>query len=178
MENPETTYLSFLTERDASSLSTLMISNKERFQRYFPKTLAQNLSVLDSETYIQNKTKESADKTEFTFAIKLKDSDSLAGLMILKDIDRNTQTAELAYCIGNSFEGKGLMTKAIIEVSKIAFSELQLSSLKIIVHQTNTASVRVAEKSGFIWKKTLKNEHTPPGESPLDMELYELERKN
>ena len=40
------------------------------------------------------------------------------------------------------------------------------------------ASIRVAEKTGFIWKKTLQQEYTPPGESTLDMELYELERKN
>ncbi len=174
----ETTYLSFLTKKDATSLSSLMVSNKERFQRYFPKTQAQNLSVLDSETYIKNKAKERTDKTEFTFAIKETTSQLVAGLVILKDIDWNNKEGELAYCIGSNFEGKGLMTKAISEVSKIAFSELQLSTLKIIVHKTNTASIRVAEKTGFIWKKTLLQEYTPPDESPMDMELYELERNN
>ena len=158
------------------SLSKLMVLNKERFQRYFPKTLAQNLSESDSKSYIEKKTQEQKNKTEFTFAIKFENSQSVAGLVILKDIDRDTKTAELAYCIGENFEGKGLMTKAIIEVSKTAFYEFNLSTLKIIVHKTHSASIRVAEKAGFIWKKTLEKEYTPPGESPLDMELYELEK--
>lgn len=174
----ETTYLSYLTEKDAESLSCLMVANKERFQRYFPKTLAQNLSVSDAKSYIKKKTQEQKNKTEFTLAIKETTSQLVAGLVILKDIDWNNKEGELAYCIGENFEGKGLMTKAIIEISKTAFSKIQLSTLKIIVHKTNPASIRVAEKTGFIWKKTLLKEYTPPGELPMDMELYELERKN
>ena len=42
-----------------------------------------------------------------------------------------------------------------------------------IVHVQNKASVRVAEKCGYEWKKTLLKAHTPPKEEPLDMELYE-----
>jgi ribosomal-protein-alanine N-acetyltransferase len=34
-------------------------------------------------------------------------------------------------------------------------------------------SVKVAQNSSFIWKKTLLNEFTPTNELPLDMELYE-----
>lgn len=55
-----------------------------------------------------------------------------------------------------------------------AFDNLNLKTLQIIAHKTNLGSVKVAEKNGFIWKKTLLNEFTPTNEVPLDMELYEL----
>ncbi len=54
------------------------------------------------------------------------------------------------------------------------FSKFDLKTLKIIVHKTNLQSIRVAENCHFTWIKTLENEHAPPGEKPLDMELYEL----
>ena len=52
--------------------------------------------------------------------------------------------------------------------------QLQLNTLQIIVHKDNIGSVKVAKNTNFKWIKTLKNEFTPNGEKPLDMELYEL----
>ena len=48
------------------------------------------------------------------------------------------------------------------------------NSLQIITHKTNLGSCKVAEKSGFLWKRTLINEFTPPIGKPMNMELYEL----
>lgn len=49
-----------------------------------------------------------------------------------------------------------------------------IETLQIIAHKTNVASVKVAEKNNFKWVKTLKEEYTPQGEKPLNMELFEL----
>ncbi|MNT85361.1 hypothetical protein D3C72_2255210 [compost metagenome] len=68
------------------------------------------------------------------------------------------------------------MTKVVKEISNYAFNELTLKTLQIISHRTNFGSVKVAENSGFVWKRTLPNEFTPTNEEPLDMELYELTR--
>ena len=87
-----------------------------------------------------------------------------------------TGQAEFAYCIGEEQEGKGWTTKAVKEVSNYAFNELNLKTLQIISHKTNFGSIKVAENSGFVWKRTLANEFTPTDELPLDMELYELTR--
>jgi ribosomal-protein-alanine N-acetyltransferase len=51
---------------------------------------------------------------------------------------------------------------------------LGLKRLQIIIHKTNTNSINVAERCGFKWQKTLKNEFSTSGKTPLDMELYEL----
>ena len=159
---------------DASKLCHLMKSNSERFQKYFPKTLSQNLTPEDSKAYILRKAVENKNKIEFTFAIKDNLTQNLAGIIILKDIDNTKQEGELAYAMDKRFEGKGWATLAVKELSRYAFETLAQKTLKIITHRTNLGSCKIALKNGYVWQRTLKNEHTPTNGSPLDMELYEL----
>lgn len=94
--------------------------------------------------------------------------------MILKKIDWDKKQGEFAYCIGSQFEGKGLTSFAVAEMTKFAFDELHLKTLQIMAHKTNLGSIKVALNNGFVWQRTALNEFTPTNESPLDMELYEL----
>ncbi len=159
---------------DAATLFEIMSVNSERFRRYFPKTLGQNLSESDSKDFIQRKQKENADQSEFTWGIRDGSNSKVVGLLILKELKWNKGIGEFAYCIDESYEGRGWISQIVKETSRYAFEILKLKTLQIIAHPTNKASVRVAEKCGFKWQKTLKASHTPPGENPLDMELYEL----
>lgn len=161
---------------DAANLSALMVANAERFQRFFPKTLDQNSSPEASEAYILRKAKEISSRIKFTYAIREVVSEQVAGLVILKEIAWERKQGELAYCIGSEYNGKGWVTQTIKEVSAHAFENLGLETLQIITHQSNIASVQVAKKCGYRWKNTLLKTYTPPGEAPLDMELYELNK--
>jgi ribosomal-protein-alanine N-acetyltransferase len=165
-----------LKPADANQLHQFIVENRDRLARFFIVTLSSNSTVEKSIEYIEVKTKEIQDKINFTFAIRAVESQEIVGLIIIKKIDWTTRIGELAYCIGGNLEGKGLVTKTVAEISEYAFNELELQTLQIIAHKTNLASVKVAEKSGFIWQKTLLNEFTPLNEAPLNMELYELTR--
>jgi ribosomal-protein-alanine N-acetyltransferase len=162
-----------LKHTDANELHLFIIDNAERFRRFFPLTLSCNATVEKSAEYIEIKETEIQQKVNFTFAIREIDSKKIIGLIIIKKIDWTKRIGELAYCIGNNFEGKGLVTKAVKAISNFAYNELGLKTLQIIAHKTNLGSVKVAQNSSFIWKKTLLNEFTPTDEAPLDMELYE-----
>lgn len=174
MQEIESFHIALLDEKDAKSLNELMVSNAKRFKRYFPKTLSGNLTLKDSKLYINTKTAELESNFGFTFAIKEKATDAVAGLIIIKKIDFEIRQAELAYGIGAKHEGKGLITFAVKEISNFAFNELNLNTLQIVSHKTNLGSIKVAVKSGFVWQKTLLKAFTPTNELPLDMELYEL----
>jgi len=165
--------IDYLNETDAEDLCQLMTSNADIFERFFTKTLSQNQSIESSRLYISKKSKEIDSKSEFTFAIRNKNN-AVIGLVILKDIKWDFGEGELAYCLDHHQHGKGLATFATKHVAKFAFDELGLKSLKIFVHKTNLASVRVAEKTGFHWIKTLPKAYQPPNEEFLDMELFEL----
>ncbi|HLV14503.1 MAG TPA: GNAT family N-acetyltransferase [Xanthomarina sp.] len=169
----ETFTLEALKPKDASSLSALMISNGRKFQKYLPNTLEQNLSEKDSKIYISKQNKARKNKTEFTFAVKDKETKEVAGLIILKNINYQLKQGEFAYCIGAAYSGKGWITQSIKAATKFAHEELGLKNLQIIIHKTNTRSIHVAQRCGYTWTKTLNQEHTS-GEVNLDMELYEL----
>tara|TARA_R100001480_G_C4649323_1_gene170622 strand:- start:45 stop:575 length:531 start_codon:yes stop_codon:yes gene_type:complete len=159
---------------DAKSLYQLMRLNYDQFRTYLPVTTSSNESLSASEAYIKRKTKENALQTSLTLALKERSTGEVAGLIILKNIDHSKKQGEFAYCIGEEFWGRGWMSKTVTQMSKHALDNFGIKTFQIITHKTNIASCRVAVKCGFVWKKTLKNEFTPPNGRSLDMELYEL----
>lgn len=169
--------ISALQPNDATGLHGFVRANTGQLQHYLPRTLASNDSIEKTKAYILLKQQEINEKTNFTFAIKNKSTEQIAGLVILKKIDWLARQAELAYCIGSEYEGKGITSQAVKEMTKLAFGQLALETLRIITHKTNTGSIRVAEKNGFTRKAALPNEFTPPGGTPLEMELYELKNE-
>lgn len=163
-----------LKAKDAPHLSQMMIANKKRFTRFFPMTLAQNLSKEASEAFILLKNIEMEYKSEFTFALREREQQNVVGLLILKEIDWKALQGEIAYCIDHNYEGRGWTSIAVSALSQFALNKLGLRKLQILVHRSNKASIRVAMKSGYLWQRTLSKAYTPPEETALDMELYEL----
>ncbi|QLG45179.1 GNAT family N-acetyltransferase [Costertonia aggregata] len=161
-------------EKYAWRICDFTISNSDRLKRFFPKTLEQNLTPDLSDYFVEKKVKQFNKKEEFLFILKEPENRTVVGMVFIKNIDWEIKQAELAYCIGYQYEGKGWTTQAVNTLSNHAFGSLGLTTLQIIVHKTNVGSVKVAQKNGYTWQRTLENEHTPPGENPLDMELYEL----
>ncbi len=159
---------------DAWKICNLCVANEDRLKRFFPKTLEQNLTPTLSQLFVQKKVNQFENKEEFLFTLKESETRQLVSLVYIKELDWNKKQGEFAYCIDYKFEGKGLSKKAVSALSNYAFDTLGLKILQIIVHKDNIASVKVALANNFQWIKTLEKEFTPPGEQPLDMELYEL----
>jgi ribosomal-protein-alanine N-acetyltransferase len=76
------------------------------------------------------------------------DEGELLGRANLKKIDRSTGGAEIGYRIGERYTGRGIATQASAFLIGVA-RELQLRHVDAIVLDTNAASARVLEKSGF-----------------------------
>ncbi|WP_225035865.1 GNAT family N-acetyltransferase [Winogradskyella sp. SM1960] len=161
---------------DAWKICDFVTANEDRLKRYFPKTLAQNLNPTLSKLFVETKVKQFQNKEEFLFTLKHPETRVLAGLIFLKELNWKTKQGEFAYCIGYTFEGQGLTSKAIKQLSQYAIHDLGLETLQIIAHKDNLPSVNVALKNSFKWIKTLVKEFIPVGDEPMDMELYELHR--
>lgn len=170
----DTYYIDAIQEKDAWNLCNLMVANEDRFGQFFPQTLQQNLTPDLSKIFVQKKVKEFNKKEEYLFTLKETETNKLIGLIYIKELDNIKKQGEFAYCISYEFEGKNITTNAVKLLSKYAFEHLDLKTLQIIVHKSNKASIKVAENCDFRWQKTLIKGFTPPGENPLDMELYEL----
>ncbi len=161
-------------EGDAWKICNLMVANADRFKWYFPKTLEQNLNPTLSQIFVASKLIAFQNKTEFLFTLKYSETRELAGLIYLKKLDWEKRQGEFAYCVGYTFSGRGLATKAIEQLVNYAFNTLKLKTLQIIAHKENKSSIKVAIENRFSWITTLENEFTPKGRKPLDMELYEI----
>ena len=160
--------------KDGWNICNFAVANEDRLKRYFPKTLEQNLTPDLSNHFVSKMVKQFEDKEVFLFTLRENESKKLVGLVYIKEVDWDTKQGEFAYCIDYNVEGKGVMTEAIKQLSDYAFDALGLETLQIISHKSNMGSVKAAENSNFTWVKTLKNEFTPLGGKPLNMELYEL----
>jgi ribosomal-protein-alanine N-acetyltransferase len=169
----DTYYIDTIHEKYTWRICDFCAINEERLKRFFSKTLEENLTPDLSKYFVERKIKAFENKAEFLFVMKEKENHTVTGLIYLKALDWQKKQGELAYVIGYQVEGKGYMTEIVNAISNWAFEVLHLKTLQIISHKSNIGSVRVAEKCGFIWQKILLAEHTPPGENPLDMELYE-----
>ncbi|WP_298555791.1 GNAT family N-acetyltransferase [uncultured Algibacter sp.] len=167
-------YISPIHPKDGWSICNFAVANEDRLKRYFPKTLEQNLTPDLSKIFVEKKVKRFDSKEEFLFTLKQNESHKIIGLVYIKALDWGKKRGEFAYCIDYNFEGKGLTTEAVKLLSDYAFENLGIETLQIISHKKNIGSLKVAENNNFTWIKTLKNEFTPPGEAPLNMELYEL----
>ncbi|WP_298532440.1 GNAT family protein [uncultured Algibacter sp.] len=170
-------YISPIHPKDGWSVCNFAVANEDRLKRYFPKTLEQNLTPDLSNIFVEKKVKQFSTKEEFLFTIKQNESHNIVGLVYIKEVDKAKKQGEFAYAIDYTVEGKGLMTKSIEALSDYAFESIGLETLQIIVHKSNIGSLKVAEKNNFTWIATLHNKFTPPGEDPLNMELYELYHK-
>lgn len=170
----DTIHIQPIHEKDAWSLCNFAVSNEHRMKRFFPITLEQNLTPDLSKRFVSIKVKEFAHNEEYLFTVKPKEGSAIIALVYIKELDWSAKQGELAYCVDYNSEGQGITTKVVKALSQYAFDKLHLERLQITVHKGNIGSVRVAEKCQFIWQRTLEKEFAPPGEPPLDMELYEL----
>lgn len=163
-----------IEEKDAWKLCDFISINSDRLKRFFPITLQQNLTPTLSQIFVELKVKQFAAKEEFLFKLKDKEHRKIVGLVYIKELNWQIKQGELAYCIGYQYEGKGYTTQAVNALTEYAIKILGLSTLQIIAHKSNVSSIKVAEKCGYLWRRTLLKAFAPPGEDKLDMELYEM----
>ncbi len=159
--------------KDAWRLCDFVVSNSERLKDYFPNTLKANLTPTLAELFVDQKVKEFQNNEEYLFTVKENTNRTIIALIYLKELQKMPKQGEFAYCISYRYEGRGLITKIVSKLTNWAFTDAGLTTLQIIVHKGNIASIKVAEKNNFVLKETLEREHQVSNGAWVDMELYE-----
>lgn len=167
--------IALLKDTDAWKICNFIVSNEERFRKYLPVTVAQNLDPTLSRIFVDAKLKGIKKQEEFLYTIKTNPSRLLIGLVYLKNIDLDKKQAEFAYAMDYRHTGKGIISFTIKRLITDFNKEMGIKTFQIIVNEENKGSIRVAEKCQFKWIKTLPKVFEPPGKPAMDMELYQLE---
>ena len=116
------------------------------------------------------------DGNEITFAIRIKKSETLIGILGFNNIEWKNQLAEYFIGIGNpAFWNQGYGSEATQMAVHYAFQELNLHRLQITVFEYNQRAISVYEKSGFV-KEGIFREFILRDGKRYDMYLYGLLR--
>jgi [ribosomal protein S5]-alanine N-acetyltransferase len=95
------------------------------------------------------------------------------GFKLKHDIYR--RSAEVGYWLGESYWGKGIVSKALAAIKEYAFTNFDLVRLSATVFEWNKASARVLEKNGFSLEGRLIKSITKNGNT-VDSLLYAITR--
>ncbi|MGE5627540.1 MAG: GNAT family N-acetyltransferase [Solirubrobacterales bacterium] len=93
----------------------------------------------------------------YRWAIILKETGECIGQIAYFLVDSKNHFAEIEYCIGRSFQKKGLATEAAKAVIIFGFDEINLHKVQICHKAMNIASRKVIEKCGLIYEGTLRD---------------------
>lgn len=91
------------------------------------------------------------------------------GLELFNDV--YFQSAAIGYWLAEEYWGRGIMTRAVIAFTQYAFETYGIIRIFANVFQSNPASCRVLEKSGYILEGRLKKSVNKNGRI-LDQFLY------
>ena len=88
-------------------------------------------------------------KDQYRWAIILKSSNENIGHISFCRMYEDIQTAEIEYCIGKGFWGRGIVTEALDAFIKHTFQNTSVCKLEAYHRQENPGSGRVLQKSGL-----------------------------
>lgn len=158
---------------DSLAYHELVKRNADRLRDYFPKSKLAAESKLKSLELIESYIEKSKNNEMHVFVIP-GNNESIIGVLFIKDIIRHHSKAELAYFIDEAFEGKGIMSKALSSLLQFCFYELNLNKVYCRIDPSNTGSIAVALKNGFIEEGLLRKEFRTSNANFIDLLYFGL----
>jgi ribosomal-protein-alanine N-acetyltransferase len=135
-----------------------MLSNEE-VMRYLPDgimSLEKSKEVL--EWLIKCYDKNTPERiVKLTLAVAMKEDGRIVGWCGLGPLGFAPEEIEIYYGLLPDFWGQGITTEAATAVLDFAFKATKLERIAAIVRPENGASIRVIEKMGLVYQKTLEN---------------------
>lgn len=84
------------------------------------------------------------------------DNEAVGSIGIFPQDDIHRYNAELGYWLAEPFWGKGIITKAIIEIVELGFKQFEINRIFARPFGFNKASKRALEKAGFKFENKFK----------------------
>lgn len=104
----------------------------------------------------------------FVLGVELKDTGELIGDTGISEVEGESGEAEIGYCIGNKYRGKGYASELLSAASAFAAARFGLGVIWGRVVHGNAASARVLERNGYQFvKEEFGAEDDPYGKGML-----------
>ena len=138
-----------------------------RFMAWAPSASAANTI-----TFTERMAKKREELTDWSFTIFL--GDEVAGNISLMGYEALADLAEVGYWLRSDLCGGGLMTEAGRAVVAFGFEEVGCHRLELRAAESNRASIRVAEKLGFVREGLLRDANRAPDGGRYNMHIFGL----
>jgi [ribosomal protein S5]-alanine N-acetyltransferase len=130
-----------LTLEDAGELAAVLVENRE---------FLAGSSAVSAEPFFTAAGQRERIESDGSERFAILDGGRIVGTVTLSNIIMGPlQSATLGYWVAERVNGRGLATRAVCEVSGIAFEDLGLHRLEAATLVDNAPSQRVLEKNGF-----------------------------
>jgi len=164
--------LDLLEERDADELYALVDANREHLQRFLP--WARIATPENERAFLRASLERFARGGGFDAGIRV--GGTLAGALGIFNVRADVRRAEIGYWLAESFQGRGVMTRAVAGLARVLFEERGFNRLEIRCQSENLPSRRVAERLGFRHEGTLRAVHATASGLSADLEVFGLMR--
>lgn len=104
----------------------------------------------EAKEFIENILNGYENKYFIRWGLTKKDIDEIIGLVALHHIDYKNYTAQIGYILNRKYWGNNIATEVLFNVIKFIFDKTEIHRLEVSIHPNNNASIRVAEKIGFV----------------------------
>ena len=103
-------------------------------------------------------------RTHFFMGVFLKESEQFVAQIYIGSVNQNIPEFGIGYFSDVKHEGKGYVTEAVNAVVKSLFEILDAHRIRIETDDTNTRSIGVAERCGFVQEGHIReNKKNPDG---------------
>lgn len=162
-----------IEEKDAASILEYL-SDQEVMKHYGLEPFQTLKEVFDEISWYQSTLKQ---KTGIRWGITLKEEDVVIGSCGFLNIASEHSRSEIGYELHKNYWGKGIASEALDAVIAYGFEQLKLQRIQALIEPPNIASLKLAEKQGFIREGLLRNYEFTCGKFD-DMYMYSLLRQD
>jgi ribosomal-protein-serine acetyltransferase len=162
-------HLRLLEESDANELFALIDSDRAYLSRWLPWAPGQDLE--GTLEFIRRTRRQLADSTGLTVAIVC--DGAVAGILGLEPIDWTHRSTSVGYWLGERYQGRGIMTRAVGAAVDHAVSVWKLNRIEIRAAEENARSRAIPRRLGFREEGVLR-EAERVGDRYLDIVVYSM----
>lgn len=125
-----------------------------RYLRWRP-----HANVTETENLLREWVDSYRDPGRYHWVIVLRETGQPIGSIGILDVRQADEAAEIGYCIGKAWWGRGLMTEALTAVLSFGFDRCRFNRLEACHSVNNPASGRVMEKAGMVLEGTARQKY-------------------
>ncbi|WP_275107305.1 GNAT family N-acetyltransferase [Sulfobacillus harzensis] len=135
-----------LTMRDVDAVYSLTVGSRSHLRRWLP-WVDDVQSPSRTEAFIRGALEQFAANEGFQSGIWWKDA--MVGCVGINTIDWSNRAGVVGYWLGDTFQGRGIMTQAVKAVIDIGFQHYGLNKMEVRVATGNTKSSAIPRRLGF-----------------------------